>query len=87
MNKYIHLSQALGPRPTGSYSPNLPRRNYLEQQQQQQQQQLPGSGEGPMWTSSPMPHLFPHPLMSRMTNPHGQVSILGISIISVEKLF
>ena len=52
------------------YSPNMSRRNYVEQQQQQQQHI--NNGETPKWTSSPMPHLFPHPLMSRMTNNLGQ---------------
>jgi len=53
------------------YSPNMSRRNYIEQQQQQHINNS-NNGDAPLWTSSPMPHLFPHPLMSRMTNAHGQ---------------
>ena len=49
-----------------AYSPNLGRRNYMEQQS------LVNPGEGPMWSSSPMPHLFPHSMVTRLTNHQGQ---------------
>ena len=64
------LLQALNPRQNG-YSPNMSRRNYVEQQQQQHISNN-STSDTPLWTSSPMPHLFPHPLMSRMTNTQGQ---------------